>query len=389
MNRHKRILLILSVLFLVGILTVNIIVAKPNPRALKACSDGIDNDGDGYTDYPSDPGCSSKNDKSELDSSVECDDGIDNDGDGDIDSDDEGCSGPTDNDETDCGDDVCEGGETSGTCPEDCGYPDSCSDTDGGILTSIFGTTSGYLNDNPYSNDDYCVDSSNIMEYYCSGDYSYNTSVSCGTDGYTTGDYCTDDLIYKDYTDYFCLSGECDSDTTPELQEDCDDSDGYGSDYCSGDIVKRDYNNYFCSGGACDYTATPEIVEDCDSYDYYGSNYCYNASLVYRDYYDYYCSDGSCNYSITPSVVEECYWGCTDGECDPIPDSCSDTDGGWVILTQGTVSGYLNEQYYSDPDYCVTNTTLMEYYCSGNYAYNSSTSCFTNTTSQCINGARV
>jgi MYXO-CTERM domain-containing protein len=46
-----------------------------------ACSDGKDNDGDGKTDYPADPGCSSADDTDETDV-PQCSDGIDNDGDG-------------------------------------------------------------------------------------------------------------------------------------------------------------------------------------------------------------------------------------------------------------------------------------------------------------------
>ncbi|MBW2974166.1 metallophosphoesterase [Candidatus Woesearchaeota archaeon] len=85
-----------------------------------ACNDGVDNDGDNLTDYPYDPGCSSANDTSELGTN-ECDDGIDNDGDGNIDTADGGCLNASGTDETNCGDGVCEGGETSGTCPADCG----------------------------------------------------------------------------------------------------------------------------------------------------------------------------------------------------------------------------------------------------------------------------
>lgn len=47
-----------------------------------ACADGVDSDGDGLTDYPSDPGCA--NATSQLEA-PECDDGVDNDGDGKID----------------------------------------------------------------------------------------------------------------------------------------------------------------------------------------------------------------------------------------------------------------------------------------------------------------
>jgi hypothetical protein len=51
------------------------------------CSDGVDNDGDTKTDYPADAQCTSAadNDESQSDFQPECNDGIDNDGDGAID----------------------------------------------------------------------------------------------------------------------------------------------------------------------------------------------------------------------------------------------------------------------------------------------------------------
>ncbi len=56
----------------------------------RECDDGRDNDGDGYRDYPSDPGCSSRNDDSEDSDDddagfAQCNDGHDNDNDGYID----------------------------------------------------------------------------------------------------------------------------------------------------------------------------------------------------------------------------------------------------------------------------------------------------------------
>ncbi len=66
------------------------------------CSDGIDNDGDGKIDYPTDPGCSSSTDNDEYNAPVvyACSDNIDNDGDGLVDyPNDPGCSSATDNDE--------------------------------------------------------------------------------------------------------------------------------------------------------------------------------------------------------------------------------------------------------------------------------------------------
>ena len=42
------------------------------------CNDGIDNDGDGFSDYPEDPGCARL---SRADEAPPCNDGLDNDGD--------------------------------------------------------------------------------------------------------------------------------------------------------------------------------------------------------------------------------------------------------------------------------------------------------------------
>jgi hypothetical protein len=73
------------------------------------CSNGGDDDGDGEIDYKADgsgdPGCSDGSDESELSQTMQCDDGDDDDGDGKIDykvdgSGDPGCTGPDDNDES-------------------------------------------------------------------------------------------------------------------------------------------------------------------------------------------------------------------------------------------------------------------------------------------------
>ena len=57
------------------------------------CSDGLDNDGDGFAD-DADPGCESPADLFEKIATLACDDGVDNDGDGAIDVADPGCAGP-------------------------------------------------------------------------------------------------------------------------------------------------------------------------------------------------------------------------------------------------------------------------------------------------------
>lgn len=64
------------------------------------CDDGLDEDGDGWIDYPADPGCEDAFDDSERDPLLVCDNGLDDDGDGFIDfPEDDGCSDVFDPDE--------------------------------------------------------------------------------------------------------------------------------------------------------------------------------------------------------------------------------------------------------------------------------------------------
>jgi hypothetical protein len=77
-----------------------------SPPPAPACSDGLDNDSDGLTDHPADPGCAAGSDTDETDPppppAPACSDGLDNDSDGLIDyPGDPGCTGATDEDETD------------------------------------------------------------------------------------------------------------------------------------------------------------------------------------------------------------------------------------------------------------------------------------------------
>ncbi len=77
-----------------SVVTVTVIIPE--------CNDTLDNDGDTFVDYPSDPGCTSLFDNDETDPvAPQCNDGIDNDGDSRIDfPTDLGCDSLTDNDES-------------------------------------------------------------------------------------------------------------------------------------------------------------------------------------------------------------------------------------------------------------------------------------------------
>jgi hypothetical protein len=77
------------------------------------CSDGIDDDADGATDFPADPGCSDAADASER-STILCDDAIDNDADGLVDfPNDPGCASPSAIENPKCDDDVDNDGDGS------------------------------------------------------------------------------------------------------------------------------------------------------------------------------------------------------------------------------------------------------------------------------------
>jgi outer membrane protein assembly factor BamB len=84
----------------------------PGTTGCAACNDGLDNDGDGMTDFSDDPECTSPADVSEL---AECDDGYDNDHDGDGDfPDDPSCRNPLQNsrESTECSDGIDNDGDT-------------------------------------------------------------------------------------------------------------------------------------------------------------------------------------------------------------------------------------------------------------------------------------
>jgi hypothetical protein len=98
MNR-VRIAFAVLVLVLAAVPALDSASAR-KPVAVYQCNDGIDNDGDGLTDYPADPACIGPYDYSER---PQCSDGIDNNGDGvtDYSGGDETCSSPTDDTEAD------------------------------------------------------------------------------------------------------------------------------------------------------------------------------------------------------------------------------------------------------------------------------------------------
>ena len=78
-------------------------IDETDPPAPPACGDTIDNDQDGYTDFPGDPGCGSAQDTTEDNppQPPQCNNGIDDDHDNLVDEQDPGCTSPADPSEED------------------------------------------------------------------------------------------------------------------------------------------------------------------------------------------------------------------------------------------------------------------------------------------------
>ncbi len=133
-----------------------------------ACSDGLDNDGDGFVDYPADPGCSSPGDTDETDPPPPpaCSDGLDNDNDGKIDyPNDPGCTDANDTDEADpvpakaCADGIDNDNDGKTDFPDDPGCESAADDDETDPVTPA-ACSDGLDNDNDgkidYPNDPGC-----------------------------------------------------------------------------------------------------------------------------------------------------------------------------------------------------------------------------------------
>jgi len=118
------------------------------------CDDGVDNDGDGFTDYPDDPGCA---DPSAALENPQCDDNHDNDGDGLLDWDGAGvgdsdpeCAGePFGKSELIAGSAGCGSGDADADGVQDC--EDNCSVRANPTQLDVDGDLCGNVCDANYS----------------------------------------------------------------------------------------------------------------------------------------------------------------------------------------------------------------------------------------------
>lgn len=136
-------------------------------------------------------------------------------------------------------------------------------------------------------------------------------------------DYCYDNDVYFDFTDYFCLNNECVFDVDKIFKQDCGEDESTSELYCSNNDVWKNTNEILrgCEGGSCFVSSNSNVEkhEECGN-DYcqeWGEYYCVgdNKTKV-RTCYDRGCEEGSCFSNFyTEKETAECAYGCAEGSC--------------------------------------------------------------------------
>ncbi len=258
---------------------------------LSACADGIDNDADGLTDFPSDPGCIDASDDDENNTpppTTQCNDGIDNDGDGLIDfPDDPGCIDVNDNNEANtppptaqCSDGTDNDGDGLIDFPNDPGCIDASDDDESNTPPTTTQCNDGIDNDGDgltdFPNDPGCIDANDDDE---SNTPPTTTQCNDGTDN--DGDGLIDFPNDPDCID----ANDDDESNTPPTTTQCNDgidNDGDGltdfpSDSGCSDTSDNDESNVVppvaqCGDGVdndndnfTDYPADPGCSSSSDN----------------------------------------------------------------------------------------------------------------------------
>jgi uncharacterized repeat protein (TIGR01451 family) len=289
---------------------------------LPQCSDGIDNDSDGATDYPADFSCESATDNDEFNLKSQCQDGIDNDGDNLIDHpQDPGCVNKQDNSESNgtvvcssnsqCGTDgfvggnFCQGnsvyrnyqtytcnnpGTTSSTCSSStvaqqqnaCNSNQTCSN--GTCSTNL--TVSCNATPNPASAGQQVTFSATVAGG--TGNYTYSWSGACT--GSNTN--CSTTLNQGNHTVSLTVtSGSQTQNATCSVpvnavtcttNSQCGTDGLTGGNFCQGNSVYRNYTTYTCnnpgtSNSYCSNSTAAQLQNSCGSNQTCSAGSCSNA----------------------------------------------------------------------------------------------------------------
>ncbi|MCI0504065.1 hypothetical protein L0Y65_05135 [Candidatus Micrarchaeota archaeon] len=189
----------------------------------------------------------------------------------------------------------------------------NCSDSDGGLDIATAGTVSK----GNESRQDYCLDATQLVEYTCLDNAMQMASVSCGENR-------------------TCEAGRCvprpPENTTPPAPSGC-------TGPAENDVYARETTTY----NGMEYT---------------------DSCVDYRTIKLYYCKDNALE-----SINNQCPsgYGCTDGQCNWLQMTCTDTDAGNDTTKRGTVTvlkGYLTVGEHTDE--CIDDGMVTEWVCQEN-----------------------
>ncbi|MDD5191951.1 MAG: DUF4215 domain-containing protein [Candidatus Nanoarchaeia archaeon] len=131
----------------------------------------------------------------------------------------------------------------------------------------------------------------------------------CPNDSYSDN-YCINNNVYRNLTDYFCKDGNCMFNITSQLFENCgnDSCDNFGNQYCKGIDVYKNQTCYDrgCELGGCfnNSFVNETFVKNCGN-ESYSDNYCKEEDVV-RNHLIPGCSDGECFFENITENIQEC-----------------------------------------------------------------------------------
>ncbi|MBN1170252.1 hypothetical protein JXA56_04460 [Candidatus Micrarchaeota archaeon] len=231
-----------------------------------------------------------------------------------------------------------------------------CDDSDGGINIFQAGKVTR-TGSQPVS--DFCVDSKQINEYYCSSEGISVATFSCGNGYRCQNGTCIEFCEETDGGKNFQVAGITYLGNRSHADK-C--SDGFLVEYyCSSDFILSEVNECGpgekCQDGKC--TAS---CSDSDGNSPYVRGTVTFGTENYVDYCEFYRSKKGTEYVCGESGPEAVQFTCSagyicyDGLCNP---ACEDSDG-TDRYTKGTV--YVGNQ--TSTDFCTSDSTGTEYICS-------------------------
>lgn len=284
-----------------------------------------------------------------------------------------------------------------------CMWPDCAETGDDGNDPYDQGCITYYINENNYTDCDFCVDGTNkLTEGYCvDGKKRYmmhDCGYGCENGACQTEDYCRDT---ESETDYFTKGTV----TTPsnEYEDYCDTRDAYEGhlhEYYCGDTTNSESVTKEvvgcengCENGACmsnectdsDGGRDVDVYGEAISVDGTGlRDTCAtsgnlnssNKIVTSCDGTGCYLLEAECKDGEPTYAKLSCNQGCKRGICGDITKECEDSDGGVNYKDRGTTTG---EKYGSPQtvwtDNCINSYKMVEFYCGDSYVENSFYDC--------------